>query len=138
MSATGLALAASRGAVLLCDLALEHRGAGVEFGPASQTLRKSLAKSFATPDPNGLFTTKQIVAALHASMDVEKLSTQKEVRRNLELEKAITTGSVLNRAEIEKVMAAIADAFVSRVRSVLGLSPPGGATREHRKKSVYQ
>lgn len=55
-------------------------------------------------------------------MDVEKLATQKEVRRKLELENAITTGSVLNRAELEKVMAAIADAFVSRVRSVQGLS----------------
>jgi len=48
-------------------------------------------------------------------MDVEKLATHKELRRKLELENAITTGSVLNRAELAKGLAAIADAMVSRI-----------------------
>ena len=45
--------------------------------------------------------------------------TQREITRKLALENAITTGSVLNRAELEKVFA---DAFASRVMSVQGLS----------------
>jgi len=48
--------------------------------------------------------------------------TQREITRKLALENAITTGSVLNRAELEKVFAAIANALASRVMSVQGLS----------------
>ena len=59
-------------------------------------------------------------------MDVEKLATQKEVRRKLELENAITTGSVLNRAELEKVMAAIADAFCQSGEVGPGIKSSGG------------
>jgi len=60
-------------------------------------LRESLAKSSATADQDGLFTTRQVVDALFGSLAVEKLATQKELRRKLELENAITTASVLDR-----------------------------------------
>jgi hypothetical protein len=96
--------------------------AGIEFGLTSATLRKALAKNSATPDTDGLFTTRQIVDALYGSLAVEKLATQKELRRKLELENAITTGSVLDRQALLKAFAAIADAFVSRVMSVQGLT----------------
>jgi hypothetical protein len=99
--------------------------AGIEFGLASHTLRKSLVKNAATPDADGLFTTKQIVAAIYGSMHIEKLATQRELRRKLELENAITVGSVLNRAELMKGLAAIADAFASRVMSVRGIKSSG-------------
>jgi hypothetical protein len=91
--------------------------AGHEFGLASQTLRKALAKSSAAPDRDGMFSTKQIVAALYGSMHIEKLATQKELRKKLELENAITTGSVLDRAELTRVLAAVADAMTTRIMS---------------------
>ena len=96
--------------------------AGIEFGLASVTLRKSLAKSSATADQDGLFTTRQVVDALFGSLAVEKLATQKEVRRKLELENAITTGSVLDRGSLSKVFALIADAISSRIMSCNELS----------------
>ena len=78
--------------------------AGIEFGLASVTLRKSLAKSSATADEDGLFTTRQVVDALFGSLAVEKLATQKELRRKLELENAITTASVLDRGGVIEVV----------------------------------
>src|SRR6516165_6283496 len=96
--------------------------AGIEFGLASVTLRKSLAKSSATADEDGLFTTRQVVDALFGTLAVEKLATQKEVRRKLELENAITTGSVLDRGSLSKVFALIADAISSRIMSCNELS----------------
>ena len=95
---------------------------GIEFGLASATLRKSLAKSSATADQDGLFTTRQVVDALFGTLAVEKLATQKEVRRKLELENAITTGSVLDRGSLSKVFALIADAISSRIMSCNELS----------------
>jgi hypothetical protein len=91
--------------------------AAAEFGLSIMTLRKSLAKTSAEPDANGLYATKQLVAAIYGSMHVEKLATQREIRRKLELENAITTGSVLNRRELMKGLAAVADAMVSRIKS---------------------
>jgi hypothetical protein len=60
--------------------------AGIEFGLTSQSLRRSLAKTFATPDADGLFTTKQIVAAVYDAFDQEKLATQKQLTRNMRLQ----------------------------------------------------
>jgi len=96
--------------------------AGIKFGLTSQTLRRSLAKTSATPNADGLFTTQEIIAALFGELHLEKIRTQRALARKLELENAITTASVLNRAELVKAMAAIADAFVSRVMAVQGLS----------------
>jgi hypothetical protein len=96
--------------------------AGIEFGLSTGTLRKALNKNSAAPDADGLFSTQQVTGAIYGSMYIEKLATQKELRRKLELENAVTTASVLNRAELMKAMAAIADAFVSRVMAVQGLS----------------
>jgi hypothetical protein len=91
--------------------------AGIDFGLAANTLRKALAKSSAIPDADGLFTTKQIVAAIHGSMDIEKLATQKELRRKLELQNAIAEASVLNRSELMKILSMIADAMRTRIMS---------------------
>jgi hypothetical protein len=91
--------------------------AAAEFGLSIMTLRKALAKTSAAPDADGLFSTQQVAAAIYGSMHIEKLATQKELRRKLELENAITTGSVLDRAELMKGLAAVADAMVSRIKS---------------------
>ena len=91
--------------------------AGIEFGLTSQTLRKSLAKTSATPDADGLFTTKQIIAAIYGAFDQEKLATQKQLTRKYEIANAVSEASLLDRAEIAKGLATVADAMVSRIMS---------------------
>jgi len=91
--------------------------AGIEFGLTSQTLRKSLGKTTATADADGLFTTKQICQAIFGSMHVEKLATQRQLTRRYELENAITEATVLDRVELMKGLALIADAMVRRIMS---------------------
>jgi hypothetical protein len=89
--------------------------AGIEFGLTSQTLRKSLAKTSATPDADGLFTTKQIIAAVYGAFDQEKLATQKELTRKYQIANAIAEASVLDRSELVRGLATIADAMVARI-----------------------
>ena len=91
--------------------------AGIEFGLTSQTLRKSLAKTSATPDADGLFTTKQIIAAIYGAFDQEKLATQKQLTRKYEIANAVSEASLLDRAGLMQGLAAIADAMVSRIMS---------------------
>ena len=90
---------------------------GIEFGLASQTLRKSLAKTSATPDADGLFTTKQIIAAVYGAFDQEKLATQKQWTRKYEIANAVAEASVLDRSELARGLATIADAMTSRIMS---------------------
>jgi hypothetical protein len=93
------------------------RKAAIEFSTTSDTLRKSLNQISASPDPDGLFSSQQLVRALYGELHVEKVRTQRALARKLELENDITTASVLNRAELMKAFAAIADAMVSRINS---------------------
>ena len=86
-----------------------------EFGLASMTLRKLLAKSGAVADKDGLYTTRQLTTAIYDSMSIEKLLTQRELRKKLELENSITTSSVLNRAALSTAFFAIADAMTHRI-----------------------
>ena len=65
--------------------------AGIKFGLTSQTLRRSLAKTSATPNADGLFTTQEIIATLFGELHLEKIRTQRALARKLELENAITT-----------------------------------------------
>ena len=89
--------------------------AGIKFGLTSHTLRRSLAKSSATPDADGLFSTAQVVGAIFGAFDQEKLATQKQLTRKYEIANAIAAASVLDWAEVTKVLAAIADAMTSRI-----------------------
>jgi hypothetical protein len=67
-------------------------------------------------------STQQICQGLFGLMHQEKLKTQQQITERTTLENQITRAEVLNRAELMKVMAAIADAFASRVMSVQGLT----------------
>jgi hypothetical protein len=91
--------------------------AATEFGLSIMTLRKSLNKSSAAPDKDGLFSTRQIVAALYGALHQEKVRTQKELADRYALENAITRAELLRRSEVERVFAAIADAIKSRIMS---------------------
>jgi len=85
-------------------------------------LNRALARISATPGKDGCYSTAQICEALFGDMHKEKVKTQRQITDRITLENQITRAEVLNRAELMKVMAAIADAFVSRVMSVQGLS----------------
>lgn len=89
--------------------------AGIEFGLTSQTLRKSLAKTSATPDADGLFTTKQIIGAVYGAFDQEKLATQKELTKKYQIANSIAEAHLLDRSELTKGLAMIADAMTSRI-----------------------
>jgi len=47
----------------------------------------------------------------------EKLRTQRQVTRKLELQNAITEGTLLDRRELMRTFAVIADAIVSRINA---------------------
>jgi hypothetical protein len=50
-------------------------------------------------------------------LNEEKLATQRQLTRRYELDNQIVEASVLNRAELEKVLAQVADAIKSRIMS---------------------
>jgi hypothetical protein len=93
-----------------------------EFNVAPVTLRKFLRQAGAESDETDCFSTAQIVQCLYGDLRAERLRKERELTRKYSLENAIVEASVLNRSELMKVMAAIADAFTSRVMSVTGLS----------------
>jgi hypothetical protein len=91
--------------------------AALEFKLARGTLRKSLGSIGAKPDAGGCFSTGQITEALFGSMHIEKLGTQRELRRKLELENRITTASVLDKKALMAGLSQLADSMVARVMS---------------------
>jgi hypothetical protein len=91
--------------------------ASIEFGTSPPTLGKALAQASIAPAADGTYTTRQICEGLFGSMHLEKIRTQRELARKLELENAITTARVLNRAELEKVFSQLADALQQVVRN---------------------
>ena len=74
--------------------------AGVEFALGSQTLRKGLAKQSIVCGADGCFSTAEICRAIFGGLSEERLATQRQITKKLELENAITTGSVLSRANV--------------------------------------
>jgi hypothetical protein len=89
------------------------RKAAVEFGTTVDTLTKSLNQTSQRPDADGLYTTGQLVRARFGELYQEKLRVQRETADRIALENEITRGETLNRAELAKGFAAIADAMVS-------------------------
>ena len=98
------------------DRVLSSSVAAREFGLAIGTLRKALNKNSTVPDADGLYTTRQ-VDAIHGTLHLEKLRTQRARAQKLELENSIITASVLNRAALMQSMSEIADAISSRIKS---------------------
>jgi len=82
---------------------------------SNATLRKALVKNSAEPDQDGLYTTQQIAAAIYGALHIEKIKTQRQITERITLENQITRGKMLNRAEIAKGLAMVADAMTSRI-----------------------
>jgi hypothetical protein len=92
--------------------------ASIEFAVSMMTLRKALAKNDAEPDAAGLYTSRQIASAVYGgAFSEEKLRTQRQLTKKLELENSITEATVLSRSELMKGLATIADAVSSRIMS---------------------
>jgi hypothetical protein len=91
--------------------------AGIEFAVSRNTLGKALNQVSAVPDEDGLFSTPQLVRALYGELYLEKVRTQREISRKLELENAITTAAFLSRADLENVFSQLADALVGVVKN---------------------
>jgi hypothetical protein len=89
--------------------------AAPEFAVSHATIRASLAQASEHPGPDGLFSTGQLLNALHGSLAQERLGTQRAVRRRVELSNRITEGSVIDKSALMQGLSRIADAMVSRI-----------------------
>ena len=88
-----------------------------EFKLATGTLRKMLNQGGAEPDKTGCYTTQQICQCLYGDLHHERVRKERQLTRKYSLENAMVEASVLNRAEIAKGLAAVADAMTSRIMS---------------------
>ena len=94
-----------------------------EFGGCSAvTLRKLLKRSGAEPNSDGTFSTSTIASAIYGSLHNEKLATQRETTKKLQLENAITESSVLDRKALSAAFGQLADALRSTIMNAPNLS----------------
>jgi hypothetical protein len=89
--------------------------AAPEFAISHVTIRAALAQASEPPGKDGLYSTQQLLNALHGSMAQERLATQRAVRRRVELNNAILEASVVDKATLMQGLGRIADAMVSRI-----------------------
>ena len=76
--------------------------AAAELGLSIGTLRKALNMNSARPGQDGCYSNQEIVGSIFGELHREKVRTQRALAQKVELENAITTASVLNRADLEK------------------------------------
>jgi hypothetical protein len=93
-----------------------------EFRLAQNTLRKYLHQADCEPDETGCYSTEQLCQAIFGDLRAEKLRKERELTRKYSLEDEVTEGNLLDRNALARAFGTIADAFVSRVMSVQGLS----------------
>jgi hypothetical protein len=86
-----------------------------EFNFSIPTLRAALAKNSAVAGEDGCFGTQQIVDSLFGALHLEKIRTQRAMTERITLENQITRAEVLNRSELLRAFAQVADAMVSRI-----------------------
>jgi hypothetical protein len=113
-----------RGNVAPAGLRWTIERAGLEFRLTADTLRRALNQNSAEPGEDGCYSTAQVCSAIFGGLNEEKLLTQRQLTRKYLLENSIVEASVLNRAELMKGLAAIADAFVSRLMAATEIPRP--------------
>jgi hypothetical protein len=86
-----------------------------EFGTARETLRRRLIECHEEPGPDACYSTAQLLVSLYGDLDGAKLRTENEKAEKLRIENMVSRGELLSRRELAKGLAAIADAFVSRL-----------------------
>jgi hypothetical protein len=106
-----MAVTKPRGNVVRAPLRWSIDAAAPEFGMGVNTMRKLLNQASIAPGEDGCYATAQLLSAIYGRMHEEKLRTQEQLTRKYALENAITEGSYLDRAELSKGLALIADAM---------------------------
>jgi hypothetical protein len=91
-----------------------------EFGFSIPTIRAALKN--VVPGEDNCFSTQEICASLYGALHLEKIKTQVQITRKLELENAITTGSVLDKAALQATFAELADCLRQTVYNDSNLS----------------
>ena len=86
-----------------------------EFQVAPVSLRKYLRQGGAEPDEGGCYSTTQICESLFGDLKAERLRKERELTRKYSLENEVVEASLLNRSEVMKGLAAVADAMTSRI-----------------------
>jgi uncharacterized iron-regulated protein len=87
--------------------------AGREFDLAQSTLERKLRDAQVFPDAGGAYTTKGIAQAIYGSLFAERLRRITEEADKVALANQVTRGELLNRRELESMMAGVAEAIVS-------------------------
>jgi hypothetical protein len=98
-------------------LAWNLRKAAIEFGTTVDTLTKALNRVSASPDSNGLYSTKQLISALFGELHVQKVRTQRAVAKRVELANAATVGSLVDKAALLRLFSQVADGMKSRIEN---------------------
>jgi hypothetical protein len=88
-----------------------------EFKLAPQTLRKYLHQADVDPDDGGCYSTEQLCKAIFGDLRAERLRKERQLTRKYTLENEVTEGNLLDRTELMRTFALIADAMVSRINA---------------------
>src|SRR6516164_5106991 len=88
-----------------------------EFGMTEMTLRKSLAQNSACAGEDGCYSTREIREAVYGDLHSERILTQRQLTRRYELNNRIVEGTVVDRAELLRLFAGVADAMTSRIEA---------------------
>ena len=112
-----MAVVRPRGNVPASPLRWTIERGSAEFKLAANTFRKILNQSGAKPDQGGCYTTQQICECLFGDLHSETVRKERQLVRKYEIENQISEASLLDRVEIAKGLAAIADAVVSKIMS---------------------
>ena len=108
---------ADRSNVPSSGLRWSPESASPEFGASHVTIRAALAKASERPGQDGLYSTQQIVGALHGNMAREKLKTQIAIRKRIELKNRVARGELVDRAALVSMFSQVADSMCSRIRA---------------------
>jgi hypothetical protein len=72
-----------------------------EFALSVPTLRAGLAKNSSAPGEDGCYSTQQIVESIYGALNLEKIWTQRELTKKLQVENSIYHGRCLGQAGID-------------------------------------
>jgi len=93
------------------------RQAAREFDVAKDTLRRRLGECHQQPAADGTYTTRQLTEAIYVDLYGAKLRTQNEKAEKLRIENEVSRGELLNRRELARGFAQIAEAISARIMS---------------------
>jgi hypothetical protein len=106
-----------RGNISLQPLRWSIEAVSREFKLAANTARKILHQGGVEPDGVGTYSTEQVVSCLFGNLHAEKIRKERELVRKYRIENETSEANLLDRTELMKGFAALADAIVFRITS---------------------